>query len=275
MAGIFAIETARLLSVGRVHANADWTMQAHSHGYWEFIYFLRGCGRVEMPHARFRPQQYHLMVYPPGLSHAEISDPVAPEETVFFQVEVTGAVPMGAPLLLPDPHGDLRWLCEQMAAEQTDGDEELSLLYLQAFLHLVERAWQRGIAYSPDLVEIARQYLHANFAQPVTLEQLAIVAEVSATHLSHRFTAGVGMSPMRYLQRLRVDEAQRLLATTALPIQQIARNVGYGDALYFTRVFTRVIRQTPTAYRRRTSCTRSSISSTNTCIVNPSASPYD
>ncbi len=259
MAGIFAIETARLLGVGRLHANADWQMQAHSHGDWEFIYFLRGCGLVEMSHAQFRPQQYHLMVYPPGWSHAEMSDPVAPEETVFFQVEVTGAVPVGAPLLLPDADGDLRWLCEHMAGEQATGDAELCLLYLQAFLHLVERAWQRGIAYSPDLVEIARQYLHANFAQSVTLAQLAAVAEVSATHLSHRFTTSVGTSPMRYLLRLRMDEAQRLLATTELPIRQIAEQVGYADPLYFSRVFTRATRQAPSDYRRLTFCTRSSM----------------
>ena len=274
MAEIFAIATARILDVGRVQADAAWGMRAHSHGYWEFIYFLRGCGRVEMPHAQFRPQQYHLMVYPPGLSHAEMADPVAPEETVFFAVEVSGVLPMGAPLLLPDQQGDLRWLCEQMAAEHLAGDATLCSLYLQAFLHLVERAWQRGIALSPDMVEIARQYLHANYARPVTLEQLAAVARVSATYLSHRFTARVGTSPMRYLQRLRVDEACRLLSTTTAPIHEVAARVGYADSLYFTRVFTRATKQSPTSYRRLTACTRSSISTTNESIAIPAPSPY-
>lgn len=263
MAEIFAIGTARLLAVGRMHADAAWGMRAHSHDFWEFIYFLRGCGWVEMPHARFRPQQYHLMVYPPGLSHAETTDPDAPEETVFFGVAVSGVVPVGAPLLLPDPQGDLRWLCEQLAVESQAEEPALCHLYLQAFLHLVERAWQRGTALSPDLVEIARQYLHAHYAQPVTLEQIAASAQVSATYLSHRFRARVGMSPMRYLQGLRMDAAQRLLATTDLPIGEVAARVGYADPLYFSRVFTHCTQQSPTVYRRLASCTRSSISPAN------------
>jgi AraC-like DNA-binding protein len=227
-------------------------MASHLHPYWEFIYFLQGCGRVDLPHAVLRPQQYHLVIYPPGLPHAEISDPTDPEQTIFFSAEIAGMPPPGAHLLLPDQHGDLRWLCEHLAVEYaTRGITPLASTYLRAFLLLVERAWDSRLPVLHDAVDLAVQYLHAHYAAPVTLSLLADAVRVTPTHLAHRFTGRLGISPMRYLQTLRMEAARRLLTTTDLPVQEVARQVGYDDPLYFSRVFRSAAGCPPTAYRAR------------------------
>jgi AraC-like DNA-binding protein len=250
---VFDIPAATLLAAGRIAPTRGWAMPAHAHEYWEFVYFVRGYGRIDVPGAVLHPQQFHLAIYPPRLPHAEAADPQDPEETVFFSAEVPGTPPLGAHLLLPDPAGDLRWLAEHLLAEyRAHRASPLATSYLHAFLHLVERGWSAGVPVAHDAVDVALQLIHARYADPLTLAELAEAAHVSPTHLVHRFTARQGCSPMRHLQAVRLDAARRLLATTDLPVQAVARQVGYADPLYFSRVFRREVGKSPTGFREAT-----------------------
>jgi AraC-like DNA-binding protein len=251
MASCFNIESARLLQVGHLHTDATWSFASHSHPHWEFVYFLRGCGSVDLPHTTLRPQYFHLLVFYPGLMHAECADPTDPEETIFLGVDVEGIVPPGASLLLPDPRGDLRWLCERMleeyAAERTP--TPLAETYVRAFLQLIERSWESTVIFRHNPVNLAVQYLLTNYANDISLNMLAQVAHLSPMYLTHRFTQQMGVSPMRYLKQLRVEAARQLLVTTDLPVNEIAHRVGYADPLYFRRVFKSITGHTPTSLR--------------------------
>ena len=263
MGTVFSVETAHLLSMGHLHAHAAWSMASHVHSTWEFVYFMRGCGWIDMPHATLHAQQYSLAVYPPGLPHAEVTDPVNLEETIFFSVEVSGTPPVGAHLLLPDQRGELRWLCERLYSEyQVLGISALAETYMRAFLHLVERAWESGMPVQHNIINFIVQYLHAHHTRSLTLRELADAAHVSETHLAHRFSAQMGISPMRYLQHIRLETAKRLLITTTLPINQVAQSVGFEDPLYFSRVFARATGYPPTTFRGQQHSANLSISGT-------------
>lgn len=250
MGTIFDIDAARLLGVGQIHAGAEWHMDAHSHAYWEFIYYLQGGGWVEFPGVTIHPRPHYLAIYPPGLPHAETADPADPEETIYFSVDVPGIPPRGAHLLVPDAGGEMRWLCAHILAEaQAHGLTPLAHAYTQAFLYLVERAWESGIAVPHDAVDFAAQYLYANYAREINLTELAALVHLSQTHLVHLFTARLGISPMRYLRHVRVENARRLLATTTLSVNEIAARVGFNDPLYFRRTLKRALGCTPTAFR--------------------------
>lgn len=252
MSTIFDIHSANLLNVGQVHADAGWQFPSHSHAYWEFIYYLRGGGRVDFPTASLHPRQHYLLIYPPGLAHAEATDPVELEETIFFSIDVPGNPPAGAHLLVPDPHGEMRWLCMQILREQNEyGVTPLAQTYARAFLYLVERAWEHGIPVQHDAVDFAAQYLYANYAGDISLSALAEVVRLSPTHLAHLFTARLGISPIRYLRRIRLEHARRLLETTELTVNEIAARTGFTDPLYFRRMFKQATGSTPTAMRRQ------------------------
>lgn len=248
---IFSINQTRLLGAGRVHPDATWRVDLHAHPFWEFIYFIRGCGKVDLPHATLKPQYYHLLIFPPGMPHAETADPIDPEETIFISVDVPGTALENAPLLLADPSGDLRWLIEHIAAEvTTDGRHTLLATTLtQLFLQLVERSWLTAVQQSQDQIDLVMQYLHTNYASQITLESLGMLTHLSPTHLTHRFTKRVGISPMQYLKSLRIEAAKHLLVTTDLSVNEIALRVGYADPLYFRRVFKRITEMTPSGLR--------------------------
>jgi transcriptional regulator GlxA family with amidase domain len=67
---------------------------------------------------------------------------------------------------------------------------------------------------------------------------------------ARRFLAGMGMTPLRWILRERLLLAQRLLETTGLPVDAVARRSGFGSPDNLRKHFSRTIRTTPQAYRR-------------------------
>ena len=94
-----------------------------------------------------------------------------------------------------------------------------------------------------------QEFIHANMHKPLQLADLARAADLHPTYFSDRFLELVGVRPLEYLTRRRVERAQYLLLTTHAPVKQVAAEVGIGDAAYFTRVFTRLCACPPTDYR--------------------------
>ncbi len=207
---------------------------------------------MDVPSATLSPQPFHLVVYPPGLPHAEWANPADPEETVFMSIDVPGDPPAGAHLLLPDHNGELGWLCQRVHAERRAfGNTPLAQAYVAAFLHLVERQWGMGVPVRHDSIDTVLQHIHTNYASEISLDSLARIACLSKTRLAHLFRSRVGTSPLRYLQQVRIESAKRLLGTSSLPIREVAARVGFGDPLYFSRAFKSTSGASPKAYRSR------------------------
>jgi len=80
---------------------------------------------------------------------------------------------------------------------------------------------------------------------------LARIAAMSERHFARCFTAEVGLTPARYVERVRVETARRLLEDTADGVEAIARASGFGTAETMRRAFLRALRTSPTEYRRR------------------------
>ena len=85
--------------------------------------------------------------------------------------------------------------------------------------------------------------------QPITLADLARVVQLHPTYFSDQFKKVVGVRPLDYLMRRRMERAQYLLLTTRSSVKEIADSVGIPDPAYFSRVFTRLCRVTPSVYR--------------------------
>ena len=192
-----------------------------------------------------------MVVYPPGLPHEEWADPLDPQETIFLAVSAPAEYPRGVHLMLPDRGGSMRWLVQSTLSEhQLFGCSPLAHTYVQALLQLVERSWQETASVSHDFVDATIQYIQMHYALPLSVPTLADVAHVSSSYLAKRFRERTGISLMRYVQDVRMREAVRLVVTTDEPVAQIAREVGFTDPLYFSRVFRRVTGHSPTAMRK-------------------------
>ena len=74
---------------------------------------------------------------------------------------------------------------------------------------------------------------------------------MSERSLSRNFHAAVGQSPIEYLLNMRLQRAETLLLASPAPIAQIAFEVGFGDANYFTRQFRRQRGLSPREFRKQ------------------------
>jgi transcriptional regulator GlxA family with amidase domain len=80
---------------------------------------------------------------------------------------------------------------------------------------------------------------------------LARLAAMSERHFARCFTEEVGVTPARYVERVRVETARRLLEDTDEGVEAIAAAAGFGTAETMRRTFLRVLRTSPTGYRER------------------------
>jgi AraC-like DNA-binding protein len=96
----------------------------------------------------------------------------------------------------------------------------------------------------------ARQYIEQNYKKKLTLEKIANSVFLSGSHFSHIFKAEVGISPINYLNRFRVDKAKELLKNSNTGITEIAYNVGFQSLPHFNRIFKDMEKISPGSYRK-------------------------
>lgn len=110
-------------------------------------------------------------------------------------------------------------------------------------------------------VELTRltQYIEANLDQPICLDDLATIVNVSRFHFSRLFKRTVGITALDFVERCRIRRAQMLIADTSLPLAQIALMTGFADQSHFTRRFHRHVGCTPAAYAREKGHRRASL----------------
>jgi len=96
-------------------------------------------------------------------------------------------------------------------------------------------------------------YLRGNLEGSPALPDLAERFHVGHVYLSRLFKKETGMGLSKYLMRLKMERSRTLLAKTGLSVNEVAQESGFGDYLYFRKVFKRNHGVTPTEYRRRES----------------------
>lgn len=92
--------------------------------------------------------------------------------------------------------------------------------------------------------------IEKQFARELDSESLGRSVNLSASRLRHLFRAETGLTPRRYLKRLRFEAAGQLLLTTFLSVKQITNRVGINDDSYFSREFRKIYGMAPGKFRK-------------------------
>ena len=93
------------------------------------------------------------------------------------------------------------------------------------------------------------QYMRNHLDESCSLEELAEVARFSPSHYSHLFKQQTNTSPIRFFIRLKMQRACELLHSTNQTVEAIGRQVGYSDPFHFSRMFKKIIGNSPSEYR--------------------------
>lgn len=109
---------------------------------------------------------------------------------------------------------------------------------------------KRPSAAAAKAVTAAVKYIEASFEQPIKLAGIARVAKLSAWRLGHLFVEEMGVTPIEYLNGVRIEHAKRLLSGTDYSGTKISYLVGYNSQSYFIRAFKRREGMTPEQFRQ-------------------------
>lgn len=249
---------------------------SHSHPNIEIAYILSGNGCYQVEEKVYQVKQGDLLVCNPGVSHRSIvTDPA--DVTLEFVAGFTDVYFQGMPdnqIVLPDG-GYLLTLsnetkrefsrCCYEILEENASTEPGRYYMIQAqmirMLVLIYRAISEKT--EPEMVGMTFEsysrsyvvrkilhYLNDNYAQKISLDQIAHNMYLSPVYISKIFKEKTGDSPINYLIRIRLARAKELLDKDAGSIKAIAAAVGYEDVYHFSKLFKKYYGISPMNYRK-------------------------
>lgn len=233
----------------------------------ELLYVYRGLGEYSVDGYHYPIQAGDILLYNQGSVHELASVTEHPVEHYCFgiaHVQLTGLprghlTEVGSGFVRPtEGCPEIRMLSQLLYETAESGrsyKENLSAHLLQSLLLLAvnlpsdERSEQSDA--EAVLANRIRQYMDVHFADNITLEDIAQALRISPSHASHVYKSVMGLSPIQYMIRCRIGEAQNLLIATDLPVVEIAAMVGYANSNHFNAIFRRKVGMPPAQYRKR------------------------
>ena len=132
---------------------------------------------------------------------------------------------------------------------QLQATKQLLTLFAQHLGEQADRLWSVPQAGEPLSVMRAKEFIQANFTEPVSLAQVATAVHVSPFHLCRVFRAATGVTLTEYVSRLRVEKAKSRLTDASVRVSEVAYATGFGSISQFNTVFRKRVGKTPTQYR--------------------------
>lgn len=206
-----------------------------------------------------------IYIIPPGLTILTQNEDFVRQFYIHF--DIRGVVPIvlqglfNAPVRVPDkPHFNVvvSEVAEQVVTSGTGSGatqcllkavvlEAIGITLREIDVETMEQTNQRTTAMRD--IEPALHYIQNRYREPIRIEELAKLCDLSEGYFIQRFRSMLGMTPLVYIQSCRIAEASHLLLTTDMLIEDIADLTGFNDRFYFSRIFARETGTTPAAYR--------------------------
>lgn len=124
----------------------------------------------------------------------------------------------------------------------------ITLLLTELAYSVVQESAEKHNPVNPSINRIT-DYIMQNYNQPISIGMLAEKYGYNPNYLSTLFKKCTGMSPVTYINHVRIDVAKSLLLNSSNSIHSIANQVGFSDDKYFMKAFKTFENTTPTKYR--------------------------
>lgn len=273
-----------VMSMNLAELRDEEQQHAHAHDFLVLAYFERGGGTIRVGERHWPIETGDAYVVAPGEVVGARVDRASEEHArgfaVYFPVDGLGAAVPDAllswrahPLLFLFARGEgtgvqrlavppddratwsarLRTLDTELH-ERRDGYAQAAVAHLTLLLvdaarlaaGLVDDLRVNG---EPLLAEVFR-LIENRYDEPISLRDVARGVNLSAGYLTTIVRQRTGRTVLEWITQRRLSEARRLLVTTDLAVEEIARRVGYTDPAYFVRAFRRAHGTTPLRWRR-------------------------
>ncbi|NCB92975.1 MAG: AraC family transcriptional regulator [Clostridia bacterium] len=232
----------------------------------EIVLVTSGHGRYSIGGTLYPIQKGDLMIYNSGVVHDEPSGPE--DRTRRYCCAISGIKLAGlrenaltkdeeSPVFhLPDKVWPrMEQLMETLFSSLVAGEESACHYLMMALLELcwsaLHRANSNEAELEPNILgRRIKEYIDSSYMEDISLGSIAQKLNISQYYLAHVFKDMTGYSPMQYIVRRRIGEAQTLLISTHLSVTDIGIRVGYDNPSHFNQLFTKNVGMSPREYRR-------------------------
>ncbi|SMG22385.1 helix-turn-helix domain-containing protein [Paenibacillus aquistagni] len=252
----------------------------HVHDWYELVYVHSGAGHFFIDHHLFDMNEGDLFIIPQNTIHRAFPDREDPvtSTALFFSPILIQAMPIiesfsflqyfeqcrfdhyykleCSELLKSMMVHSLTMMNDELKGEKPGFRHAVILILHQMIVSIHREGYERRKqieiqeAISPDWMKNILQYIDANYAEEMSLEQLSEVAAVSTAHLSRRFKQLTGMNVINYIVMKRIVHAKQRLMESHDKVDTIAYASGFESLPHFHRTFKKIVGMTPAAYRR-------------------------
>lgn len=258
-------ETLPLREAGEIWAPSDWSIDWHSNAGWEVYLQLTGRSRWDVYGGEtfdLEPQGAYLVQ--PGVRH-RLGTLREPQTHFLYAVFTPEAVP---PEAFEAPCWQRPWSSFSRAGvllhplrgllDELVVSEPLQAAVCRGYIEVLCLRLARlcTVAATPapaplrhPAAERAQRLLREHLDQPWRIETLARLSGASVPHLIEVYRRDWGTTPMRALQRFRLEAAYQRLRETQAPVTRIAHELGFASSQHFARAFKAAYGQTPSALR--------------------------
>lgn len=257
----------RLFSVSRTDAEASAHPRVmHAHDDLVEIVLVRGGeSRYFVGGMPYDARRGDLFIYNSRVVHDEPSGPDRPVASFSLALGGLSVPGLRENALIPDDASPvcplteaqtvrLERLYDVLYSELTAGNDDGAHHLLMALLTLVQQflaaAAQDDSRGENVFAQRIKDYIDRHFAEDFSLQCMADALHVSPYYLAHVCKDVTGYSPLQYVLRRRIGEAQTLLITTELPVTRIAAQVGYDNPSHFNAQFSKAVGMSPRTFRK-------------------------
>jgi transcriptional regulator GlxA family with amidase domain len=105
--------------------------------------------------------------------------------------------------------------------------------------------------HNDDIVLKAQHFIEENYIEKISIERLSSSLAVGRRNFDRRFIKATGLSPLDYLQRVRIEVAKKQFENSRKTVNEVMYDTGYNDTKAFREVFSRVTGLSPTEYKSK------------------------
>ncbi len=239
----------------------------------ELLFIRTGSGSYIVGDECFDIRPGNIIVCNPGVLHDEL--PERNRHLSMLSLAVTDLKIKGLPEnhLIPDTIRPILKMDKSMVlmdaifqsifdslAFGSESSQETNIYLTQSLLSLVLHAFEEYgnpavTSYesgdSSLLLHDIKKYIDENYMEKLSIPQISEKFYISQSHLSHLFKKKLGFSPMQYIARRRIGEAQSMLVLSTKSITDIATEVGFDNLSHFNVQFKKYVGLSPLTYRKK------------------------
>jgi AraC-like DNA-binding protein len=242
---------------------STWREINYTPSYNKFYFICDGCGWLQIDGHDFYPEPGQFFLMPAGTlqSYSAINNnpflkywchftATVGERNLFDIIKPPYYFQVKDSFLLESLFKEL---IEAMKSRDITAPLKVKSSMLQIISYYIENSLDLNSVLSESLtserIGTVINYINTHLSEHITVESLAGQLHFHPNYFSRFFKSYLGVSPMQYLHRVRMQKAKELLKQTDLPVTVIAEQTGFKDLFYFSNTFKNYSGYSPSEYR--------------------------